>query len=244
MTLPLGGLAALLAVLAGGALVSWLTERLAGRRIEALQRAPNRRLTAAALLWLLAFTPAAGVGLWHLLKWMVETRAASTGRVEIALFPGVVELGFVAAFLALVLTAMPLSLWAERSEWRGAATWMVFAVILAIPLAAAAAIVDWYVVLTPDRFRYDAYFSFAERSYRYDEVRSIQRAPRLDAEGNRAAGHEYLICFADGRGWTTTWHAGWARDTGRRIADMAAERSKVEITDRKELPGGDDLCRK
>jgi hypothetical protein len=233
-----------LAVIAGGVVISWLSDRLIGRRIEALHRAPDRRLTIVTLLWLLVFTPAAGVGLWRLLAWTAESRAASTGRVEIALLPGVVELGFVAAFLAMVLTAIPLSLWAERSEWRGVGSWLVFAVVLAIPLTAAAAIVDWYVVLTPDRFRYDSYFSLAERSYRYDEVRSVQRAPRLDADGKPQAGHEYLICFADGGAWTTTWHAGWAHETGRRIAEMTAERSKVEITDRKELPGSDELCRK
>jgi hypothetical protein len=240
--IPLGGLAALIAVVVGGALISWLTERLVGRRIEVLHRTPNQRLVVATLTWLLVLTPAVGVGIWRLLVWIAEVHAASSEKVDVALLPGAIELGFPAAFLAMVVTAIPLSLWAERSEWRGISTWLVFFVLLAIPLALAAAMVDWYVVVTPDRFRYNPFFSVAERSFRYDQVRAIQRAPRTDSEGNTLPGHEYSICFVDGGAWRTTWHSGAAREMGRRIAHLVAERSEIEITDVKALPREEQPC--
>jgi hypothetical protein len=194
------------------------------------------------LLWLLVFTPAAGIGIWQLLRRIAEAHAASSQKVDIALLPGGVELGFPAAFLAMVVTAIPLSLWAERDEWKGISTWLVFVLLLAVPLTLAAAMVDWYVVLTPTRFRYNSFFSAAERAWGYDQVRTIHRVPRADPEGNRLAGHEHLICFADGGSWRTTWHSGAARETGRRLAELLAERSKVEMSELKSLPDEDQSC--
>jgi hypothetical protein len=239
---PLGGLAALIVVAGGGALISWLTERLVGRRIELVRQNRQPRLVVATLLWLLVLTPAAGVGIWRLLVLVAEFHASAPEKTDIALLPGAVELGFPAAFLALVITAIPLSLWAERSEWKGAAPWLLFLGFLAVCLAFAAATVDWYVVVTARGFRYNPFFAIAERSYKFDQVRAIHRAPRVGSEGNPLPGYNCLICFNDGGSWRTTWHAGAAHETGRRIAELVAERSEVEVRELKELPDEDQPC--
>jgi hypothetical protein len=240
--LALGVVASLVIALAGGALISWTVDRLIGRRMEAMHHVRHRRLVLATLVWLLVLTPAAGIGIWRLLVQIAYAHAAAAGKVDLALLPGGVEFGFASAFLAMTLTAIPLSLWAERAEWKGLSAWITFIVLLALPLASAAAMVDWYVVLTANRFRYNPFFAVSERSYGYEHVRAIRSAPRVDSDGNPLPGREYVICFEDGSAWSTMWHSGATIDKGRQLAHLVAERSKVAITELKRLQREDEFC--
>lgn len=99
-------------------------------------------------------------------------------------------------------------------------------------------------MLTPTHIRYNPFLSLTERSYRYEQARTIRTAPAwADLDGNDIPVRQYLICFEDGGLWGTMWNPGrFAASDKARVAQLFAERSKVAITELKVLRKEDQSC--
>ena len=101
-----------------GAVNSVLVDRLILRRLDQMPPQQRRRTSVVVVLWLLVLTPAAGYGIWRWLARIAQSRAGNPGATDFALISGGAELGLPAGFLAIVLTAIPLSLLTERHKWK------------------------------------------------------------------------------------------------------------------------------
>jgi hypothetical protein len=64
---------------------------------------------------------------------------------------------------------------------------------------------DWRFVATPTEIRFDPYFAFEERVYRYDEVVAVETSAQTEApDGSTRDERGFAIRFADGTAWTST----------------------------------------
>jgi hypothetical protein len=267
--MPWGEIAAFLVTLAGGLLSSWLAAR-----IFPLDHVPEQTADFASLkakyrrwqlglagVWLCFLLPAASIVTWRVLTRCAETWYGRLGRAQIAFFPGFIEWGFPAVFLAGVISIV--LLWTgiriflgpryeeysryEALQWNLSpwTLWLGLIGLVAGPALFAAALLDCYVLFTPDRIRINELFSAGERTYSYQDVRVIRTAPKWTAlAGNEVDRREYVICFHDGSSWSTIWTPGIVPPHGRRqLAEWVSVRAEVPIVEMSVLTGDARSCR-
>jgi len=267
--MPWGEIAAFLVVLAGGLLSSWLAARILPfghipqetADFVALRAKYRRWQLGVLTAWLLVLLPLAIIVTWRILTRFASARYARLGRAEIAFFPGGIEWGFPATFLAAVISVVllwlgvRLYLGARYEEYRRWETlewgigkwtpWLGLTGLFAASSLFALALLDCYAMFTPDRIRINELFSAGERAYRYRQVRAIRTAPKLVAPaGNEVARREYVLCFQDGNSWSTNWAPGiiTQRDR-RRLAELVSVEAETAIVELSLLTRKEQSCR-
>lgn len=267
--MPWGDIAAFLVVVAGGLLSSWLVDRILPFHHKTRETADLKSLRqkyrnwqmGVMAVWFVVLYPIAAVLTWRVMTRFAAVRYAKLGRSEFSFFPGGVEWGLPAAFLAAAISivllwlGVRLYLGKRYSEYRRYETlewgigkwtpWLALIGIAAGSLLGALALLDCYAVFAKDRIRVNELFAAGERTYQYKHVRSIRTAPKWIAPvGNEVARREYVFCFHDGTSWSTNWAPGAITQSDRqKLAELVAAFAEIEIAESSVLTRGDQSCR-
>lgn len=259
---------AVLATIVAGAVASWLIHKMLSAprpRDTADDReqfnAHYQRFEATVMaVWLFVLAPATSFAAWRVLLRAREAYAARLGQAEITLAADLTTLAAAAFFVGMTTSAALLTFAGRVILGDRLAAYERYqairyprlrhkviplcVVLVALSLLLAAAVIDWYVLLTSDRLRFNNFFSYAERVQRYEDVSAIRSAPGSIAFArNRIWRRDYVICFKDGSSWSTQSHPGILSARNKtRLARFVAEKSRIPISELEVLSRADQSC--